>query len=58
MKKQKTKKDRITQEVEYIKFLEKRLSSENFKKNCPDEIEITKKKLDKARLILRVLEKK
>ena len=50
--------DRLKQELEYIAFLEKRLSSENFRKNCPDEIELTKKKLDKARLIKRCLETK
>jgi len=56
--KQKTIKNRVEQEQNYIKFLEKRLASENFINNCPDDIEITKKKLSKARLILKLLENK
>ena len=39
----------------YIKFLEKALASENFKKNKPVEYEKYKEKLAKERLKLRLL---
>lgn len=48
---------RIKHEEEYIKFLERRVNSANFKKNVsPEEYEKTEKKLKKARLILRTLQ--
>lgn len=53
-----TNQKRIKHEGEYIKFLEKRLSSMNFRRNSsPEEIEKTEAKLKKAKLILRVLMK-
>lgn len=49
---------RIKHEEEYIAFLERRLKSNNFKKNVsPEEYEATEKKLKKAKLVLRVLQK-
>ncbi len=50
------KQKRIKQEEDYITFLEKRLNSENYKKNVSDE-EYTKteQKLKKARLVLKIL---
>jgi len=49
---------RIKHEEEYIAFLERRLASANFKKNSsPEEYEKTEKKLKKAKLVLRVLQK-
>ena len=52
------KEKRLTHEREYIIFLERRLRSANFKKNVsPEEYEETEKKLKKAKLVLRVLEK-
>lgn len=49
---------RIQHELDYIKFLENRLRSQNFKKNVsPEEYEATEKKLKKAKLVLRVLQK-
>ncbi len=49
---------RIQHEKDYIKFLEKRLLSNNFKRNSsPEEIKKTKEKLKKAKFILRTLEK-
>ena len=49
---------KIKHEKDYILFLERRLASSNFKKNVsPEEYEATEKKLKKAKLILRVLEK-
>jgi hypothetical protein len=53
-----SKEKKIKHEQEYIKFLELRLASSNFKKNVsPEEYEATEKKLKKARLVLRVLQK-
>ena len=50
------KNDRLKHEQDYIKFLETRLASKNFQKNAsPEEIEMTEKKLKKARLVLRML---
>jgi hypothetical protein len=50
------KNDRKKHEEDYIKFLETRLKSKNFqKKASPEEIEMTEKKLKKARLVLRML---
>lgn len=55
--KTKTKIDRIKQEVDYVAFLKKRLESDNFKKNSTtEEIEKTKKKYDKAKLVLKILQ--
>lgn len=49
--------DRINKEREYIAFLEKRLASKNFHKNeSPAIIEMTKGKLKKAKLLIRLLE--
>lgn len=49
---------RIKHEEEYITFLERRLKSSNFKKNVsPEKYEATEKKLKKAKLVLRVLQK-
>ena len=49
-------KQRIKHEENYIKFLERRLASKNFQKNItPEEIENTKCKLKKARLVFRML---
>ena len=46
----------VKQETEYIAFLEKRLSSKNFKNNVSEEeVNKTKLKLDKAKLKLRLL---
>lgn len=53
-----TKEKCLTHERNYVTFLERRLQSANFKKNAtPEEFEATEKKLKKARLVLRVLEK-
>ena len=47
---------RIKHEEEYIAFLEKRLKSENFKKNVSkEEYTKTQEKLKKARLVLKIL---
>jgi hypothetical protein len=49
---------RIQHEQDYIKFLERRLASANFKKNSsPDEYAKTEQKLKKARLVFKVLQK-
>ena len=51
----KTKPD---QHKDYIKFLERRLASSNYKKNVsPEEYEKTEAKLKKAKLVLKVLSK-
>ena len=51
-----TKEKRIKQEEDYIAFLEKRLNSENYKKNVSaDEYSKTQEKLKKARLVLKIL---
>ena len=50
------KEKRVEHEREYIAFLEKRVNSENYKKNVsPEEFEKTKEKLKKARLVLKIL---
>lgn len=47
---------RIKQEEDYIAFLEKRLGSENYKRNVSsEEFDKTKEKLKKAKLVLRML---
>jgi len=47
----------IETEKDYITFLEKRVNSENYKKNVSlEEFEKTKEKLKKARFKLRTLE--
>ena len=49
---------RIQHELDYIKFLETRLASKNFRKNSTDEeIEKVEHKLKKARLVLKILQK-
>ncbi len=51
-----TKEKRLKQEEDYIAFLEKRLNSENYKKNVSsEEYSKTQEKLKKARLVLRML---
>ena len=51
-------KQTLNQHKDYIKFLEKRLSSKNYKKNIsPEEYEKTEAKLKRAKLVLKVLEK-
>lgn len=53
-----TKEKRIKHEQDYIKFLERKLASANFKKIAsPEEIEKTEHKLKKARLVFKVLNK-
>lgn len=53
-----TNEKRIKHEQEYIAFLERRLNSSNYKKNVsPEEYEATEKKLKKAKLVLKVLQK-
>lgn len=50
------KKDKITQHKEYVEFLKKKLDSKNYKNNVPEEeYEETKKKYEKAKLVLRIL---
>jgi hypothetical protein len=50
------KQKRIKHEEDYITFLEKRLNSENYKKNASKEEYIkTEQKLKKARLVLKIL---
>ena len=52
------KEKRVKHEQDYIKFLENRLRSQNFKNNVSlEEYEATEKKLKKAKLVLRILEK-
>ena len=52
----KSNQDRIKHETEYVTFLEKRLASKNFHNNSTvEEIETTKVKLKKAKLVLRML---
>jgi hypothetical protein len=49
---------KIKHEQDYIQFLENRLRSNNYKKNVsPEEYEETEKKLKKAKLVLRMLQK-
>lgn len=48
---------RLQHEQNYVKFLETRLRSKNFKENSTkDEVEKTEKKLKKAKLVLRMLQ--
>ena len=50
--------NRIQHEQDYIEFLERRVKSANFKKKVsPSEYEMAEKRLKKARLVLRMLEK-
>lgn len=56
MKKELSRKDKIKHEEEYILFLEKRLQSKSFKTNVSiEEYTKTQYKLDKAKLILKIL---
>lgn len=56
MKKQDSKEKKIKHSEEYIEFLKKRLASENFKSSVSDdEYKKTKTKLDKEKLILKLL---
>ena len=49
---------RLQHEKDYVEFLERRVKSANFKKNVsPEEFDKTEKKLKKAKLVLRMLEK-
>ncbi len=51
-------KDKLQHEKDYVAFLERRLASKHYKANVsPEEYEETEKKLKKARLVLRMLEK-
>ena len=53
------KRDPIQTETEYVAFLKRRLDSDNYKANStPEEIAITKKKYDKAKLKLKFLKDK
>ncbi len=46
----------IEHEEKYVAFLKKRLDSENFKKNSTtEEVELTKKKYEKAKFKLKML---
>jgi len=50
------KEKRIKHEEDYISFLEKRLNSDNFKKNVSkEEFEKTQNKLKKSKLVLKIL---
>jgi hypothetical protein len=50
------KQKRVKQEEDYVAFLEKRVGSENFKRNVSqEEFDKTQAKLKKARLVLRML---
>jgi hypothetical protein len=52
----KKKQPTIKERLEYILFLEKRVNSENYKKNVSqEEYEKTKKKLDKEKLLVKLL---
>ena len=56
MKKERTVKERIKQEEDYLAFLKKRLESKNFKNNVSqEEFDKTKEKYDKAKLVLKIL---
>lgn len=56
MKKTMSSEQRIKHSEDYIEFLKKRLASENFKASVTkEEYEKTKAKLDKEKLILRML---
>lgn len=56
MKKTMSSEQRIKHSEDYIEFLKKRLASENFKASVSkEEYEKTKAKLDKEKLILRML---
>lgn len=51
-------KSKLEQHKDYIKFLERRLASSNFKKNVSqEEYEKTEAKLKKAKLVLKILVK-
>jgi len=53
----KNKQDRVKQEINYVEFLKKRLNSEHYKASVTkEEYEETKKKYDKAKLVLRLLQ--
>ena len=53
------KKNPIEHERDYVEFLKNRLNSENYKANVSEaEYEETKKKYDKAKFKLKMLEKK
>lgn len=51
-------KSKLNQHKDYIKFLERRLASSNYKKNVSlEEYKKTEAKLKKAKLVLKVLSK-
>jgi hypothetical protein len=51
-------KPRLQHEKDYVEFLDRRLKSSHFRANVsPEEYEKTEKKLKKAKLVLRMLEK-
>lgn len=54
--KKKPKFSKLEQEENYVKFLKKKLNSENYKSNVSkEEYEDTKRKYDKAKLKLKFL---
>lgn len=58
MKNKPSRSERLKQEQDYIAFLKKRLESKHFKDNVSiEEFEKTKYKYDKAKLVLKILEK-
>lgn len=53
----KNNKSPLQHEIDYIAFLEKRLASKNFHARVSvEEVEKTKAKLKKARLVLKILQ--
>lgn len=55
-KREKKARDKRAETEQYVAFLEKRLASKNYRANVSDEeYQATKKKLDKARLVLKML---
>jgi hypothetical protein len=56
MSKQKKDTDKLKHEEEYVEFLRKRVQSDNYKNNVPeDEFKKTKAKYDKAKLKLKMM---
>lgn len=56
MTKKASKRDPVKQEEDYVSFLKKRLASKHFLENEPkEEIDKTKRKYEKAKLMLRML---
>ena len=58
MKKKQSKQEQLQHERDYVDFLEKRLSSTNFKKNVSEEeFQKTQEKYKNVKFKLRLLEK-